>query len=118
MDLRRKRVYDAPSPEDGARVLVDRLWPRGVKKETARLDAWLREVAPSHELRKWLHADASRWDDFQQRYRAELRDNPAVEQLLTMLTRGRVTLLYGARDPDRNHALVLEDVLRERAHEA
>lgn len=115
MDLHLKRVYDTPSPKDGARVLVDRLWPRGLKKEAARLDAWLKEVAPSDGLRKWFHANPSKWDDFQARYRAELKGNPAVDQLLDMLARGRVTLLFAGRDTEHNNAVVLADVLRERA---
>jgi uncharacterized protein YeaO (DUF488 family) len=109
-----KRVYDAPAKSDGYRVLVDRLWPRGVSKERAMLDLWLKEIAPSTELRKWFGHDAKRWSEFQRRYRAELRANrEAVDKLRGLAERRRVTLLYGARDGHHNEAVVLRDyVLR------
>lgn len=108
-----KRVYDDPSPDDGARVLVDRLWPRGVSKEQLRLDRWCKEVAPSSELRRWFHHDAGRFDEFERRYRAELVDNPQVAELAALgAGERRLTLLYSARDPEHNQALVLRDVLR------
>ncbi|GAA1059778.1 DUF488 domain-containing protein [Agromyces bracchium] len=110
-----KRVYDAPEASDGVRVLVDRLWPRGVSKERAELDEWLKDAAPSPELRtEWHHADADRFDEFAARYRAELDGNPAAQALLALAgERERVTLLYGARDAVRNHAAVLRDWLGE-----
>jgi uncharacterized protein YeaO (DUF488 family) len=106
-----KRAYLSPSDEDGTRVLVDRLWPRGVAR--GKLAAiWLKDVAPSTELRKWLHADDGRWETFVQRYREELDANPeALAQLRPYLKRGRVTLVYGARSDTHNHAIVLRDYL-------
>jgi uncharacterized protein YeaO (DUF488 family) len=107
-----KRIYDAPARSDGYRVLVDRLWPRGVSKERAELDLWLKEIAPSTELRKWFGHDAKRWREFQRRYRAELRANKqAVDKLRRLAERRRVTLLYGARDGDHNEAVVLRDYI-------
>lgn len=115
MELRLKRVYDDPSPDDGYRVLVDRLWPRGLTKERAALDLWAKDVAPSPELRKaWHGADADAWDDFANDYRAELAGASAghVAALRNELAqRPVVTLLYAAHDPVRNHALVLRDAL-------
>ncbi|BCJ55153.1 hypothetical protein Asp14428_66280 [Actinoplanes sp. NBRC 14428] len=104
-----KRVHDEPVADDGFRVLVDRLWPRGISKERARLDRWLKEVAPSTELRTWFHARPDRFDEFAARYEAELRDNPAVGELREIVAAHPVvTLLYAARAPhDRNHAVVL-----------
>lgn len=110
-----KRIYEPASPDDGRRLLVDRLWPRGVSKARADLDAWLRDVAPSTELRKWFGHDPARWDEFVRRYRAELAANPAALQpLLDAARRGPVTLLYAARDEVHNEAVVLRDVLLER----
>jgi DNA-3-methyladenine glycosylase len=113
MTVHVKRVHDEPSPDDGFRVLVDRLWPRGVSKERARLDLWLKDVAPSTELRTWFHAAPERFDEFASRYRAELSANPAVGQLRDLVAAHPVvTLLYGARAPlDRNHAAVLAGVV-------
>ena len=108
-----KRVYDAPAPEDGYRVLVDRLWPRGLTKERAALDLWLKDVAPSTELRTWFHAQPDGFAEFAQRYRAELATNPAVDQLrAAALAHPAITLLYSVRDPVRNHAAVLADFLQ------
>jgi uncharacterized protein YeaO (DUF488 family) len=112
-----KRAYEPPAPEDGWRVLVDRLWPRGVSKARLRLDAWVRDVAPSTELRKWFNHDPDRWDEFVRRYRAELRA-PEREALLSELAErarhGTVTLIYGARDTEHNEAAVLQDVVQDR----
>ena len=103
-----KRIYDEPSTKDGYRVLVDRLWPRGVSKERAQVDTWLKEVAPSPELRTWFAHDPERFKEFSIRYEKELRTNPAVKQLRDSLKEHtNVTLLYGARDPKVNHATVL-----------
>ena len=112
--LRVKRVYDGPAPEDGFRVLVDRLWPRGLTKAEAHLDLWLKEVAPSTELRRWFHreADDDAFDEFRRRYEAELDRNPAVETLRHVVgAHPDVTLLVGARDPELNHGKVLEEYL-------
>ena len=109
-----KRIYDEPAPGDGFRVLVDRLWPRGVSKEKAALDLWLKEVAPSDELRQWFGHVPERFSEFRRRYTAELNANPAVQQLReTLKAHQAVTLLYGARDPAMNQAAVLRDYLRE-----
>ncbi len=111
--LRIKRIYDRPAGQDGARILVDRLWPRGVTKKSAALALWLKEVAPSPALRKWFGHDPERWSEFRRRYRAELRANEtAVSNLRALLSRGSVTLLYAAHDPAHNHALVLADYLK------
>jgi uncharacterized protein YeaO (DUF488 family) len=113
--IRLRRVYDPPVPEDGYRILVDRLWPRGVTKEAARVDAWLRDVAPSAELRRWFGHDPSRWPEFRRRYRAELEANPlALDPLLAAARRGTLTLVYGTRDERHNQAVVLREVLEER----
>lgn len=108
-----KRVYDPPADADGSRVLVDRLWPRGMRKDAAKLTLWLKEVSPSPALRQWFGHRADRWDEFQDRYHAELDENAtALAPLYELKKRGRVTLLYGARDPECNHALVLVKYLR------
>jgi uncharacterized protein YeaO (DUF488 family) len=113
--LRLRRVYDPSAPEEGVRILVDRLWPRGVKKkEASGIDLWLRELAPSDALRRAFGHDPSRFAAFRQSYRAELdaaRDSPALHELLHCLERGPVTLLYAARDPEHNNAAVLAEWL-------
>ena len=107
-----KRIYEDPSDDDGCRVLVDRLWPRGVTKERAQLELWLKEIAPSPPLRKEFAHMQERFGDFRARYEDELASNPAVDQLLALATQhGRVTLLYAARDPAVNHARVLLEFL-------
>jgi uncharacterized protein YeaO (DUF488 family) len=114
--VRIRRVYEPPPPADGYRVLVDRLWPRGLSKEAARIDAWLRDLAPSDELRRWFGHDPARWPAFCARYRAELRAEPRRSLLADLASRARagpVTLLYAARDPARNNAVVLRDALAE-----
>jgi uncharacterized protein YeaO (DUF488 family) len=117
MGIRVKRVYEPESPEDGYRVLVDRLWPRGLSKEEARVDLWLREVAPSTELRKWFAHDPGRWEEFSDRYRRELAEHPDLLKHLRDLEsrEGTLTLLFGARDPAHNQARVLAEVLRGHA---
>lgn len=113
--IRTKRIYEDPEPEDGTRVLVDRLWPRGVSKEDARLDDWLQSVAPSDELREWFDHDPDRWTEFRRRYRAELEDKEdAVDQLLSYARSGTLTLLYAAADREHNNAVALRDYLEER----
>ena len=107
-----KRIYLPADPGDGVRVLVDRLWPRGVSKARAALDAWKRDVAPSDGLRRWYGHEPARWPEFCERYRAELRDRPeAVESLRALARHAPVTLLFGARDEVRNEAVVLREVL-------
>lgn len=107
-----KRVYEDPASTDGYRILVDRLWPRGVSRERAALDRWLKDVAPSPELRTWFGHRADRFSEFAERYVAELDASPALDELRRLVAeRPAVTLLYGARDPEINHAVVLRDVL-------
>jgi len=114
-DVRVKRAYDPAAANDGWRVLVDRVWPRGVRKEELDLDAWRRELAPSSDLRRWFHADRERWPDFRERYFRELdAGDGAVDALCERVRRGRVTLVYGSRDPQRNNAVALREYLRER----
>ncbi len=115
-----KRVYAAPGGDDGLRVLVDRIWPRGVRKADAKVDLWLREIAPSHELRRWFDHEPSRWEAFHARYRDEIARVPeAVETLLAHCRAGTVTLLFAARDGEHNNAVVLREVLlQELAEEA
>jgi uncharacterized protein YeaO (DUF488 family) len=110
-----KRVYEAASATDGLRVLVDRLWPRGLTKERAAVDLWLKEVAPSTELRKWFGHDAAKWKQFQQRYRKELRArSDAITLLRERSEQGTITLLYAAKDKEHNEALVLRTLLDRR----
>ncbi len=114
IDIRTKRIYDPPDAADGVRVLVDRLWPRGMRKETAVLTLWLKDIAPSPALRQWFGHDPARWPEFVRRYRAQLAANPDLLARLGELARaGRVTLLYGARDRVHNHARVMADALRD-----
>ncbi|MBT0651619.1 DUF488 domain-containing protein [Geomobilimonas luticola] len=110
--IRIKRIYDPPASEDGRRVLVDRLWPRGIAKDAVRLDDWLKEIAPSDELRKWFGHDPAKWEEFRERYRAELQSH--AETLATLRVtakKGTVTLLYGAKDEEHNNAMVLKELL-------
>ncbi len=112
--LRWKRVYEEPSPEDGFRVLIDRLWPRGVKKENLKMDAWMKEIAPSADLRRWFGHRPERWAEFRRRYQAELRDHgDALRPLLEQAAKTPVTLLTGTKDPTHNHAIVLIAFLRK-----
>ncbi len=115
MDIHLKRAYEPPARGDGARILVDRLWPRGVKKEALALDLWLKDIAPSPALRKWFDHRAERFGEFKLRYRKELAANPAaVAELEAYLGKGRTTLIYATRDPEMNSAAVLRDWLQER----
>jgi uncharacterized protein YeaO (DUF488 family) len=112
MAIKLKRVYEKPSKEDGTRILVDRLWPRGLTKEKAHVDLWLKEVAPSNELRKWFAHDPAKWPEFKARYKVELKHNAAQLALLKQaVSRGPATLLYGAKDTEHNEAAVLQDLL-------
>jgi uncharacterized protein YeaO (DUF488 family) len=111
MPVKIKRIYEPPAQSDGQRILVDRLWPRGVAKAQARIDLWLKDVAPSADLRRWFGHKPERWAEFQKRYLAELAGNPALEEL-RRLARGKpTTLLYGAKDEAHNQARVLADRL-------
>ncbi|MFV0301149.1 MAG: DUF488 domain-containing protein [Paracoccus sp. (in: a-proteobacteria)] len=113
--VRIKRIYRAARLSDGKRILVDRLWPRGVAKERARLFDWCKEIAPSDGLRHWFHADPGRWEEFATRYEAELAEKDAlVRELAGYAREGVVTLLYGAKDEGHNNAVVLRDYLRQR----
>lgn len=111
LQLQIKRAYAPAAPTDGTRVLVDRLWPRGLDRQHAAIDHWLKDVAPSTELRKWFGHDPARWAEFCRRYEAELAQNPAVDELRAIAAKGPVTLVYGARDEVHNQAVVLRDYL-------
>lgn len=112
--VRVKRVYDTASRSDGSRFLVDRYWPRAVKKEELKVIAWLKDVAPSDDLRRWFAHDPSKWDEFQRRYRLELQQKTrALEPLVEAARQGHVTLLYAARDTAHNNAVVLKEYLEE-----
>jgi uncharacterized protein YeaO (DUF488 family) len=107
-----KRAYESPSPEDGFRILVERLWPRGLKKADAALDLWLKEIAPTHELRKWFAHDPAKWEEFCRRYWAELAARPAAVELLKEKShQGQVTLVYGSKDEAHNAAVALKKFL-------
>jgi uncharacterized protein YeaO (DUF488 family) len=110
--IRVKRVYEPPGPEDGLRVLVDRLWPRGVRKADAKIDVWLRDVAPTADLRRWFDHDPAKWNELLRRYRAELKQRPdAVTLLREKAEGGTVTLVYAARDREHNNAVALAAIL-------
>lgn len=114
--VRLKRAYEAPAASDGKRVLIDRLWPRGVRRDAAALDEWMKELGPSTELRKWFGHDPARWDEFQQRYRTELAHKPELmAQLRDFAREGVLTLVYSARDEQHNDAVVLRQVLLGRS---
>jgi uncharacterized protein YeaO (DUF488 family) len=111
-----KRAYEEPAPADGARVLVDRLWPRGVSKDRARLDEWLKDLAPSDALRRWYGHDPAKWEEFRRRYRAELAgpaQRAALDHLRELRRRGPLTLVFSARDADHSDAAVLRELLAE-----
>ncbi|HRO12977.1 DUF488 domain-containing protein [Amaricoccus sp.] len=114
-DIRLKRAYEPASPTDGTRVLVERLWPRGVTRAEADLAGWERDIAPSPGLRKWYNHDPARWEEFRSRYRAELAGHaPEVERLRALARQGPLTLVFAARDTERSSAAVLRDMLLER----
>jgi uncharacterized protein YeaO (DUF488 family) len=114
--LKLKRVYEAPLKDDGTRILVDRLWPRGLSKKKAKVDLWLKETAPSTELRKWFSHDPKKWRGFRERYQTELKHHGDQLKLLrSKVKEGTVTLIYGARDQEHNEALVLKDFLERMA---
>src|ERR1700756_4449056 len=114
MEIHLKRVYESPSRSDGCRILVDRLWPRGLRKEEVQIDLWLKEVAPSAELRKWFGHDPAKWQEFKKRYFAELDNRaPLVGKLTGRAERSVVTLLYGAKDPKHNNAVALQEYIEQ-----
>ena len=113
--IRTVRAYEAPQPSDGTRFLVDRIWPRGVKKEALDIEGWLKEIAPSDELRKWFGHDPKKWEEFQERYFAELESKQeALEPIQEAAEQGTVTLVYGAKDTEHNNAVALRTYLQER----
>jgi uncharacterized protein YeaO (DUF488 family) len=114
--IRLKRAYEPPSQEDGLRVLVDRLWPRGLKRDAAKIDVWLKDIAPGTALRQWFGHDPSRWTEFQRRYRRELADHPEAVAALRGLIKAnnRVTLLFAAKDAEHNNAVALKNFLGRR----
>ena len=110
--IKLKRVYDPYADSDGKRILVDRLWPRGIKKEDARIDHWLKDIAPSDELRKWFSHDPAKWEEFKKRYRKELEDRQeTIRDLRTEARRKTVTLLFAAKDTERNNAVALKEII-------
>ncbi|RYU87385.1 DUF488 domain-containing protein [Mucilaginibacter terrigena] len=112
--IKTKRIYEPFDEADGVRILVDRLWPRGIKKETARLDEWMKEVAPSAGLRKWFNHEIPHWDEFRLKYHIELKRNDAVKALVDLVKKHKtVTLLYAAHDEEHNHAVVLQEFIGE-----
>ncbi len=113
MPLKLKRIYEDAAKGDGVRILVDRLWPRGISKEKANVDEWMRDIAPSNELRKWVHEDPSRWDEFKRRYFKDLREHTeTIESLRKIAKRKAVTLLFAAKDVERNNAVALLEYLK------
>lgn len=114
MNIKIKRVYEPSEKEDGIRILVDRLWPRGLTKEKAGIDLWLKEIAPSNELRKWFNHDPAKRKEFKQRYYHELKKNKeAVSQLKEQLKKGTATLVYSAKDEEYNNAVALKELLKD-----
>ena len=111
MKIMLKRAYEAPAAADGMRILVDRLWPRGLARIKAGIDLWLKDVAPSTELRKWFAHDPEKWPEFEKRYRVELKSNPALSELMSLSRRKHITLVYAARDRLHNEAVVLKRIL-------
>ena len=115
MQIDLKRAYDPPAKSDGRRVLVDRVWPRGIAKDDLRIDAWLKDLAPSTELRKWIGHDPAKWDEFRKRYGRELEQrSEALEELLDKARAGHVTLVFSARDTEHNNAVALREYLERR----
>jgi uncharacterized protein YeaO (DUF488 family) len=111
MNVMLKRAYESPAMSDGERILVDRLWPRGLAKVKAKIDLWLKDVAPSTELRQWFGHDPEKWSEFKKRYRAELKNNPALSELQALSHQRDITLVYAAKDQLHNEAVVLKEIL-------
>ena len=110
--IKLKRAYESPAPDDGTRILIDRLWPRGVKKADAAIDEWMKDIAPSNGLRKWYGHDPARWQEFRRRYQSEIRQHPdQFDRLCTLAQHGRITLVFSAHDEAHNDAVVLKDLL-------
>jgi uncharacterized protein YeaO (DUF488 family) len=107
-----KRIYDPPAPDDGKRILIDRLWPRGMKKEEAHIDEWLKEISPSNELRKWYSHDPAKWPEFKKRYRAEIsKQTELLKRIKNEGKRGTVTLLFSTKELELNNAVALKEIL-------
>jgi len=114
MTVKIKRIYEEPDPKDGLRLLVDRLWPRGLSKEKAHVDRWLKEIAPSDELRHWFGHDPAKWQEFRTRYRGELAaTRPLLDEIAELAHKEPVTLLYAAKDEEHNNAVVLKELLEK-----
>ena len=112
MKIQAKRVYEEPEESDGYRILTERLWPRGVSKERAALDRWMKRIAPSHELRKWFDHDPDKWDEFKEKYRKELFGSEAVEEMIVLIRQhNKVTLIYASKDEMHNSTVVLRNFL-------
>jgi uncharacterized protein YeaO (DUF488 family) len=108
-----KRIYEKPKKEDGTRILVDRLWPRGIRKEDVKLDLWIKDVAPSNELRHWFGHDPKKWSEFRKKYFSELKDNRDVQKIASNMRTEKITLLYGARDEKHNNAVALKEFIEK-----
>jgi uncharacterized protein YeaO (DUF488 family) len=109
--VRLKRAYEPPASDDGTRIVIDRLWPRGIRKTDAGIDEWMKEIAPSTELRKWFSHDPERWPEFRRRYQSEIRHRDELDQLRALALHGRITLVFSAHDEAHNNAVVLKDLL-------
>ncbi len=110
--IKTKRIYESTSPENGKRMLVDRLWPRGIKKDKAKIDDWIKDIAPSNELRKWFSHDPSKWKEFKKRYKKELTGKTLMlDRIRNEAKTGTITLLYAAKDEEHNNAVVLKELL-------
>src|ERR1700761_4923860 len=115
MDIRVKRIYEVASPGDGFRILVDRLWPRGIKKEKAGIDLWAKNISPSTDLRQWFNHEADKWKDFKTKYHAELNQSPYVNEFLAELKKHKtITFLFSSREEEHNHAQVLRGFVMDR----
>ena len=111
-NVKLKRAYEPPTPDDGTRILIDRLWPRGLKKTDAAIDQWMKVIAPSTELRKWFGHDPERWQEFRRRYRSEVQEHPEeLDRLRTLAQHGQITLVFSAHDEAHNDAVVLRELL-------
>lgn len=114
MNIKLKRIYEPKENADGLRILVDRLWPRGIKKEEANVDMWMKDIAPSSTLRKWFAHDATKWNTFKTKYKAELKQSKNIENLLSFLQQHKtITLVYAAKDTKHNHAIVIKEFLEQ-----
>lgn len=110
-----KRIYDPASPKDGKRILIDRLWPRGIKKDDAKIDEWLKDIAPSNELRQWFSHDPSKWEEFKRRYKKELKNKSEMLEMIREKAKiSTITLLFAAKDIEHNNAVVLKEILEKK----